>query len=222
MGKTTLMIKLLTFKWMDLFDKVFIFCPTYAEDKNWSVIDEYRNMGKVEIFEDFDEKILMKKWKWAKKQKINDPSFHCLFYFDDCGGEKGFKVNSPDALLNKFIIKCNHANCSVIWVIQTWVAASTTMRKNAEAFVIFYPANEDEKNYMYKEFGRGKKKDFVDFIEKCTEEPYDTLFVNRQGPGAYDFYHNFKKINYIPTYLLGIFLNYLGTSLVILLSLGIY
>jgi hypothetical protein len=198
MGKTTLMVKLLTYKWLDEFDKVFIFCPTYAEDTTWSVLDQYINSGKVKVIEKFSEEILEQKWRWAKHQKLKDGKFNCLFYFDDCGGEKGFKTNNPDGTLNKFIIKCNHANCSAIWVIQSWILASTTMRKNAESFIIFYPANDNEKNHMYNEFGRGKKSEFCEWIEKHTEKPYSYLVVNRQGPGAYDYYANFKRIEFTP------------------------
>jgi hypothetical protein len=200
MGKTTLMVKLLTFKWLNEFDKIFIFCPTYAVDKSWSVLDQYINSKKIEVFEKFDEKILERKWKWAEKQKIKNANHQCLFYFDDCGSEKGFKVNNPDGVLNKFVIKCNHSNCSAIWLVQAWILASTTMRKNAEAFIIFYPTNEDEKTYMYKEFGRGKRSEFVEWIEKQTEKPYSYLVVNRQGPGAYDYYQNFKKIKFQPAH----------------------
>lgn len=194
MGKTTLAVKLMSYTWGDQFDNIYIFCPTYAEDNTWCLFDKHLKSGRVEVFPDLNEARLAKLWNKVKRKKLKDPKYICLFYFDDCGGEEGFKTNSPNGFMNKFFIKCNHSNISVIYVVQAWTLASTIMRKNTEAFILFYPANEDEKNYFYKEFGRGEKREFMALVNESTKNPYDTFFVNRQGAGAPDFYHNFKKI----------------------------
>lgn len=197
MGKTTLMIKLMINYWIKQFDKIYIICPTFAEDKNWSFFDPYVESGQVEVFDTVDERQLNRIWNTCKKAKVNDdPNAHYLIYFDDCTGQPAFKKNQETGVVNMLFSKGRHANISIIIVVQKFTQASTTMRVNADCFLTFMTMNCDEKNYMYKEFGYGEKKKFIKLLDDCTIEPYHHMYINRQGPGAPPIYHNFKLVKY--------------------------
>lgn len=183
-------------EWIHIYDKIWIVCPTYAEDKNWSFFDPYVNAGRVEILSEVNENKLKRIWNMCKQTKISNPKVNFLIYFDDCTGQPAFKTNQETGVLNQLCSKGNHANISIIFVVQKFTQASTIMRTNSESFVTFYTQSQSEKDAMYKEFGAGRKKDFSAMLDICTVKPYDTFYVNRQGPGQADYYHNFKKINF--------------------------
>jgi len=196
MGKTTLMAKLMIKYWLKEYNKIWIICPTFGEDDVWSYFDDEIKSGKVEVLGEVDEKKLTRIWNQCKRDKIKDKKKHYLIYFDDCTGQPAFKVNQETGVLNQLFSKGRHANISLIVVVQKFTQASTIMRSNADTFLTFMTLSDDEKNYMYKEFGFGGKKKFVELLDDATVVPYDHFYINRQGPGAPDYYHNFKKIIY--------------------------
>lgn len=181
-------------EWIHIYNKIWIICPTYGQDENWSFFDPFVQSGRVEVLAEVNENKLRKIWNGCKKAKSQDPQVQFLIYFDDCTGQPAFKSNQETGVLNQMCSKGNHANISIIFVVQKFTQASTIMRVNSEAFITFYTQSQAEKEAMYKEFGSGTKKSFTQMLDQCTQEPYDTFFVNRQGPGAADYYHNFFKI----------------------------
>lgn len=196
MGKTTLMTKLMIKYWLTTFNKIWIICPTYAEDDNWSYFDRHVKNGNIEVLSEVNENKLKKIWNYCKKQKIEDNTKHFLIYFDDCTGQPAFKKNQETGVMNQLFSKCRHAHISLIIVVQKFTQASTIMRTNADAFLTFMTLSDSEKDHMYKEFGFGGKKSFIAMLDAATIEPYHHFYVNRQGAGAPDYYHNFKKIIY--------------------------
>jgi hypothetical protein len=193
-GKTSLLIKLLVGKWMHLVDKVYIFCPTYYQDPKWLIIDEYVKSGKVVIYITIDEKRLNNIYASCCKKKLTNPDFHTLLIFDDCVGQSGFKTNSEEGILNRIVCKGNHANMSTVWSIQKLTMCSTIMRNQAEGIVVFY-CQEKESKILHSEYGVGSSKFFQKMVELSTFKPYNTLFINRQGPGVPRYFNNFKLID---------------------------
>jgi len=182
--------------WIKEYNKIWIICPTFAEDDNWSFFDKYVKQGLIEVYPEVTENRLKKIWNQCKKKKIEDKKQHFLIYFDDCTGQPAFKVNSESGVMNQLFSKGRHANITLIIVVQKFTQASTIMRTNADAFLTFMTLSDSEKDYMYKEFGFGGKKNFITLLDESTREPYHHFYVNRQGAGAPEYYHNFKKINY--------------------------
>lgn len=182
--------------WREQFYKIYIICPTFAEDDTWSYFDEYIKDGKVEVFSEVNENKLKKIWNFCKKQKIEHKNRHFMIYFDDCTGQPAFKKNAETGVMNQLFSKGRHANITIIIVVQKFTQASTIMRTNADAFLTFMTLSDSEKDYMYKEFGFGGKKKFIELLDDATSEPYDHFYCNRQGAGAPDYYHNFKLIKY--------------------------
>jgi hypothetical protein len=194
MGKTTLLIKLLLYYWMKMFDHVFIFCSTYSLDDKWSAIDAYRASGKVRVWGNVKEKTVRKVWAECSRLLVKDPKKQFLVLFDDCGGQEGFKVDKPEGIINQLVTRGNHSNITTIWVVQKVTQASTTMRANAEGVITFYQQSESELRYLWNEFGVGSFNQFKTMLRNATSEPYHSFYVNRQGPGAPDYYHNFRYI----------------------------
>lgn len=188
--------------WLKKFNKIWIICPTYAEDDNWSFFDEHVKKGNVKVIGEVDEHELKKIWNWCKKKKVEHrqegktDKLNFLIYFDDCTGQPAFKKNQETGVVNQLFSKCRHANITLIVVVQKFTQASTIMRTNADAFLTFMTLSDTEKDHMYKEFGFGGKKNFIKLLDDSTIEEYHHFYVNRQGAGAPDYYHNFKFVKY--------------------------
>lgn len=194
MGKTTLLIKLLQYFWIKQFEKIFIFCPTYGKDKKWNLLNEYVSSGQIQVFSTVKNNTIINIWKKCDSIRNKRPGAKFLIYFDDCTGQKDFKVNQESGMINQLVCKGNHSGISTIWVVQKFTQSSTIMRTNAEALITFYVQSDDEMKYIWKEFGTGSFKKFKDQVQNLTKDQYHNFFVNRQGPGSPDYYHNFKLV----------------------------
>lgn len=194
MGKTTLMIKMFEYYWLAMFHKIVIFCPTYLKDSKWRIMDKHVRSGKIKIFPTVTTSIVQREWfKWSARAE-KDKEKHCLFYFDDCVGQPEFKINQETGILNKLVSRGNHDKISSVWVVQKFTQASTIMRTNAEGAFTFYMQSDNEIKAFWNEFGFAKNSVFKQWLQKTTEEPYNFIFVNRQGAGKPDYYHNFKFV----------------------------
>jgi hypothetical protein len=195
MGKTTLLIKLLKFFWLNKFNKIYIFCPTYAQDSKWSDLDAEVKTGKISVHPEVKDKLLKKIWNQCSKKKLSNPNYHTMILMDDCVGQPDFKTHSDQGILNKIVCKGNHLNITTVWSVQKITNVSPTMRLQVEALLAFYISDMREKKSLYQEFGAGTWKQFQVVLEKSTEQPFHYLYMKRQGPGKPKFYHNFRLIN---------------------------
>ena len=186
-------------KWVSQFDKIHIFCPTFALDNKWSAVDPYVKAGLIVPHLKFSEKALQNVWAKCMKNKTEGSKHNTLILFDDCVGQPGFKTNQETGILNQLVCRANHANISTIWSIQKFTQASTIMRSQAEGLITFQCLQASEQKPLYQEFGTGSLKSFSSLLTDCTSPPYHYIYLNRQGPGAPDYYHNFKKIVTTPT-----------------------
>ena len=181
-------------QWIRQFNKIYVVCPTYGEDSVWSPLDKYVESGKIKVIDSVDENGLKKIWNLCREIKKSDPKYHSLIYFDDCGGQVGFRKVNENGVINQLTTKGNHSNISTIYVVQRLVFCSPTMRVNAECVITFYMQSESERKRLFEEYGVGSFKNFTKMIEESTKEPYSTFLVNRKGPGQSRYYHNFQYI----------------------------
>lgn len=183
-------------KWVKQFNKIYIVCPTYAEDDVWSSLDEYVHNGKVKILDSVDENILKRIWNECRAYKRDNKQNRkqTLIYFDDCYGQEGFTTYSGKGVINQLTTKGNHSDISTICVVQRLVYCTPTIRANAECIITFSPEGEDDRKLLFKQYGVGTFQSFGKMIEHSTKEPYTTFMINRQGPGASRYFHNFKLI----------------------------
>jgi hypothetical protein len=196
MGKTTLLVKLLSRFYINSFDKIYLICPTFKNDEVWSVLDEYTGKKKkIIVYTYFNAKLIEKLWKKADQTKLKHKNYQTLFVFDDCAGQPNFKVNSENHVINRMAATCNHSNVSVIGVVQRIINIAPAFRENAETLIMFTCQSDNEKKALYSQFGIGTFKEFSKMVDIVTAEPYHYLVVNRQGAGVANYYHNFKHIN---------------------------
>lgn len=193
MGKTSLLIKLMLYYWIEMFDRIYIFCPTYAKDNKWRVLDEYLTT-KIQVYAVVKETTIKNIWKQCDMEKEKNEDAQFLILCDDCAGQADFKINNEQGIINQLVSKGNHSNISTVWVVQKFTQCSTIMRTNAEGLLTFYVQSEDEMKYIWKEFGVGQFKVFRDVLKENTKEKYHNFYINRQGPGMPDYYHNFKYL----------------------------
>jgi len=175
-------------------NKIYVFCPTFTKDEKWSVFDQHVKNGKMEVYTSVTKQRLLKVWKEGERNKQKNKNWQSLIVFDDCGGQDEFKQDKPSATMNQLATRCNHDNISIVWSVQMVVHLSTTMRINSEGLIVFYVQSEAEKKYLYEQFGVGNFRYFKRILHHCTNEKYDYMFVNRQGPGMADYYHNFRYV----------------------------
>lgn len=197
MGKTTLMVKLMLYYWVNMFDNITIFCPTYSKDSAWRPVDTYYGK-KVVVYSKVSDVKIRNVWAKADRRRAADPKHVEMIYFDDCTGQEDFKVNDERGIINQLVSKGNHSGISTVYVVQKFTQCSTTMRLNAEGLITFFTQSENEKKYIWGEVGVGTYKKFKEVMDSCTREPYHSFFVNRQGPGMPDYFHNFKWIKNMP------------------------
>jgi hypothetical protein len=194
MGKSTLLIKLLLYFWIKQFNQIFIFCPTYGSDNKWSAVDPYIKKGQVTVKPVLTENILRKIWQKCREKRQTHPGWNTMILMDDCMDQEAFLSQSKGSVINGLVCKGNHDGISTVWCVQKATQANTTMRLQAEGVITFYPGNAKEINCLWSDYGVGSLKWFTQMLYNATEKPYDNFFVNRQGPGKPDYYHNFRLI----------------------------
>lgn len=173
-GKTTLLLNLLLLKdfYYGYFDKVFVFSPTVYKDKMWRKVIIPRERK----FTDYTDQKLNEIIKTNEREKLK-----VLVILTDCGAED-IKRGNYKNVLDKSMMNTRHDNISFILDAQNVCSLSTPTRQNCDGAAIFETLNYNEISALYKDFGKGRFKDFVDILEKATENPYSFLFVHRQGP----------------------------------------
>lgn len=180
--------------WVKMFNKIYLFCPTYLKDLKWRCMDKHVSSGRIVVYGIVRNQTLKNLWARCDKALLQNPNSQFLFYFDDCAGQEEFKLDSEKGMINQLVSKGNHSHISTAWVVQKFTQSSTIMRLNAEGMISFYVQSEDELKYIWKEFGVGKYSYFKKILQDSTREKYHNFYVNRQGPGMADYYHNFKFI----------------------------
>lgn len=194
-GKTTLLIKLLNNYWINMFNKVYIFCPTYKNDAKWGLIDPYIKKGIVSVYTNFSIKRVKAIHKASSKIVETNPDYHVLIIFDDCTGKNDYKVDGDKGYLNILSCSGNHSNISQIHCIQKLTQVTRTMRLQTEGLITFYIQNEPEIKALHSEFGTGSSKLFRRLLHHCTEKPFHFLYIKMQGPGPSKYFHNFDMID---------------------------
>lgn len=170
MGKTSLLIKLMIYYWLHMFDVIYIFCPTFSKDRKWTQLNDAVEKGKVKVYGTVKNNTLLKIWKKCDEMLIKKPESQFMIFFDDCAGQKDFKMNNETGVINQLVSKGNHSHISTVWAVQKFTQCSTIMRSNAEGLLTFFVQSEDEMKYIWKEFGVGNFKDFKQLLHSATKE----------------------------------------------------
>lgn len=183
-GKTTLLINLLINRklYYRQFEEIYVFSPTFWLDGKWRNVE----IDKSRVFTELKLEILAAIISRIKK----DPHKKRLLVLDDCGAEDDIRKSGHKNEIDKMAFLAFHLNCSIIYCAQNKTSLSTPTRHNADGIVVFEPDNQEQLKEIYKEFGVGTIKEFNQLVDHATREPFDFLFIKRQGPKR-QYYRNF-------------------------------
>ena len=111
---------------------------------------------------------------------MNDPSKldkqlkHCCV-FDDCVNDKDQTVQ------NNYYISGRHSNCSVFYLTQNLYAINTTIRRNANIFILF-ELDHRSLTEILKIFPSNMRTSFKQSAENLWAEPFNYVTYNQDLP----------------------------------------
>ena len=186
-GKTHLLLNLLILDhfYNDVFDKVYLICPSAFQDPKYSILD----LPRSQIMTTYDES------KLAKIIKNKPANQEYLFVLDDCITQDDFKSNSgSDSLLNTISVNGRHMGISLIIASQKTSGCSSFIRSQADGVYIFSQRSLNEYESIHRDNSvEGlSKKEFINLVSRCTREQYSFIMINYQNNKVF---HKFKEIN---------------------------
>jgi len=181
-GKTNLLLNLLTRNnfYKDWYDLVTVLSPcALSLDKSYKTLEKetkYEN-GKDLFFFDCKEEVLK---SILDMQEETEKEKKVLVILDDFVSYKKF-TNSP--MLLKFAIMSRHFNISMMVLSQCYYLVPKSIRLNMSA-IYYFKGNAQETETIAEMYCPGgyRKKDFIQLIEKATEEPYSFIHINTHIP----------------------------------------
>jgi len=176
-------------KTYDVFDRIYIFSPSFYDDKKYSILRNHRyyNTERMVIIDQVENKELKKFWDDIRK--TND--MKTLIWFDDCMGQEGLRGKNLEQVLNN----ARHNNCSIVALVQAIVGVAPNFRRQCEGFIGFQTMDYDDRELVFKNFGIGLKKNFFELYDFCTKDPHSFILMNRQGP-LVSYYKRFTPLSW--------------------------
>lgn len=163
------------------FDRIILYCPNFYYDPKYNYLDGTN----VKLFEEVTDKNLDATWEMIRK----DTSKKTLLWMDDCMGQDGMRSNR----LARILINARHNNTSVVALVQEIVGVAPVFRRQCDCFFGFQTQDDSDRTMVYKNFGYGKKEDFMEMYDRCTKYKYKFMLMNRQGPTV-QYFENFKPV----------------------------
>jgi hypothetical protein len=180
-GKTNLLLNLLTRDgyYKDWYDVVIVISPTALSlDQSYKEIEKrtkYRN-GKDLLFFECNEEVL----KTILDMQEDADQKKVLVILDDFVSYKKF-TNSNELL--RFAVQSRHYNISMMVLSQCYYLVPKSIRLNMSA-LFYFKGNAQETETISEMYCPGgySKKEFIELIEKATEEPYSFIHINTHIP----------------------------------------
>jgi len=168
-GKSSFVHSILTQKepriYRKCFHKIFLFIPPNSlESLKKSPL---KNHPKERIFHELTEANLQKVYESASQSSSDGEN--TLIYIDDMGSD--LKNTEVQRLLRTIVWNKRHLKCSILINIQSYISASTALRRNANFFVMFRPRNKREGTAIFEEL--------IMISPQQQEELYRTVFKDK-------------------------------------------
>jgi len=177
-GKTNSLVNLIKMfcKGRGTFDDIKIFCKSKHEPL-YEYLSEI-SKGTIEIIDDLS---LLPQINELNKSKQS------LFIFDDLVMEK-------NPLISEYWLRGRKANCSLIFLSQSYYATNKFIRVNTRYFVLLKLSGTRDLNAILRELSMDKtKKELLDIYEYATGEPLSCLVIDN-GRIKNKFRKNFTEI----------------------------
>ena len=162
-GKTNSLVNLIKMfcKGRGTFDEMKIFCKSKHEPLYEYLSDISK--GTIEIIDDLS---LLPQINELNKSKQR------LFVFDDL-------VLDKNPLISEYWLRGRKANCSLIFLSQSYYATNKFIRVNTRYFVLLKLSGTRDLNAILRELSMDKtKKELLDIYEYATGEPLSCLVID--------------------------------------------
>jgi hypothetical protein len=182
-------------------EDIYIVSPSMENDEKLQHIKNAKNIGDENIFDMYDDEILMELYSHIEEQynesiKNKEKVKNSLIIMDDCGFSGNLRAKNKGSAINKIFMNGRHINLSCIVCNQYYSQVSPAIRANSNGIVLFSLSQrqmklvEDDHNYI-------NAKKFQDIYNKTTEEPHSFFIINYSMPKSQMYLDkNFKPINY--------------------------
>ena len=188
-------------------DDIHIFSPTIMEDEKLKVIVEQKDIPDFNLHTDYSDELLLEVYEGMiedYRESIEEgvqPDFK-LIVIDDLGFSGKFSSQNKYNALNKVFCNSRKFLVSVLFLQQSYLQTTPSIRLNASAVFIFnsnlaqLEAVEKDHNYLKT------KKEFLDMFRNEVKTKFDFLFINYSNDYK-DLYLNsrfesiLEKSNYI-------------------------
>lgn len=172
------------------FDTILYFC-----DSPDDLMKEHLKIPKNNFIKNWDndilDKIINNQKKKVESQGIAKVKSVCLL-FDDILSRKKF-LNSN--MIKKLVCECRHYNISVCFNSQSYKGLPRVVRLNARGIILF-PSSLNELIKFAEEqcLPNMSQKQFIQYLQYITSEPYQFVFINNDAPGSEKLRKNFTTI----------------------------
>lgn len=183
-GKTVLTQRLIQM-WRRQFDVIVWISPTYAlqdshlPDSTGIVVFDSFSKENLEIIAEHQENIN------KERMRLGEPPSRMLLVLDDNGAKTRKLLQG--AILDDILIKNRHYKINTIQLAQRYTQLSPTLRNNAKYLIFFQECNPLERKNLYMYHGFGEKEDYLDTIDKYTQEKHAWIGL-KCHPGTYQFF----------------------------------
>jgi hypothetical protein len=204
-GKTCLICNCLArkkFKYMEHYDKVYIFSPTINYDDNWNVIKNHEKVetcdnydeDKIEEILDFNEQSMEQEKEEKNDKDIKKKDKHkcdrVLIILDDC--TQDLPLGASKTILERLYFRSRHILVTTWISVQQYKKCIRAIRINTESY-IFFKMNENELNTVTDELAQEDKKDFKKIFKYCTNEKYNFMVIHTKNNYNKRYMHNFTS-----------------------------
>jgi len=186
-GKSTLLVELLCSKtaWYKRYSKVVIVSSTFEHqyDTLWKRIHKQG----VVVYDKLNDALLEHLMLDCKQ---NNHSM--LVIMDDMSTQ--IRKNVDQNLVDKMVSTSRHIGkgMSFVWLQQQLTQLSTSIRTNADCYVIFGAVSYREMDMIYGEMSVVDRKTFMKIFRSATQAQYNFLAITNHG-GKLRFWDSFKK-----------------------------
>jgi hypothetical protein len=162
-GKTNAVMNLLLGSFIH-FDKLYLIAPSDEQDKYKYLILQLQLIANIQGCNLDDIFYLGKSINDIPDIDSLDKTQQNLFIFDDLASER-----NQQPIVNMFI-RARHANCSLIYLTQSWALCPKNLRRQLDYFMLFKMSERSDVETLCKEHADNREQ----FMKA-----YDTVTANR-------------------------------------------
>lgn len=191
-GKTNLLINFLLYFYNGVFERIYIFSPTFYKDELWRAIHIPPDRVKL----GYEEEELKKVLEEIEEVEI-DTGGECLIIFDDCGEDGSNKASQKNEMA-RMINTISHSNCSIFRLNQMFTQLDGCSLCNADMVHVFSLLRKQDVDLFHKNFGLYYPRQTIELLKDTTNttEASKRKFLSvKRDLGKYIYFANLKPVD---------------------------